>query len=1348
MLECKSITMTESDAIKDLQRQIENLQLQLNVKKSSISTTSGGLPDSKHLNGQNYAEWKFQMKNFLIDAGLWNCIEPSEVGEVNTELDQRALAKICLSIKPSVAAEIKKAKSAKEAWDKLKEVYEDKGVVRRIGLYTSLFRTRFEEFSTMDSYISHIVSIAEQLESIGKPLDNETVGGIILGGLPEKFRPLIFGIQGSNQSTTVEFVKNLLSQENIKCGVTSKSSNAFVSNLQDKNKKQSFKKIRCYNCNEMGHYSSQCKKPMKRFKISKSDKQIDNKYVNMHTDINYNENPMMKNWYLDSGCNAHMTARQDWLENFNAENNKSINVANGNVMQGKGTASVFIPIKNDKKINLETVIYAPELSANLLSVSQIVKRNKTVLFDINGCKILNKSINVPKSSVIVTAKEENGLYRLDTEEVFVCKTNLDITNLWHRRLGHLNYVYMKMLQNGMATGFGKEKFPTEPCISCIKGKQSRKPFPKCSQKRATEVLELIHTDVCGPTKTTSVGGARYFMTFTDDFSRKSFVYFLSSKDEVFDKFVEFKALVENETGKKIKILRSDNGGEYVSNAMNNFLKKNGIRHQLTIPRSAQQNGVAERLNRTLVEKARSMLDDSGLSRDLWAEAINTANYVKNRSPTKAVKHMTPEEAWTGKKPNISHLKIFGCKAMVHIPKSKRSKFDAKSEEKFFVGYGENTKGYRVIDPVTKKISFVRDVIFLENEFVNNCEVVLSPNAETDENHQNEEESYKNDSNDQIYEVDSGTQDDTESEISENQAPMIDQNIEQNEPNEDEEGSCSEESDNRPVRNRKPPAWLNDYDLSDTSFLCKESETYDEDWDEAIQNEIIAHIQNGTWEIVQKGKEVNIIGNKMILKEKFNSDGTLERKKARLVARGFAQRPNIDFFETFAPVTKLSSIRLLLGIAAEENLKLTQLDVSTAFLNGNLEEKVFMEVPKNLEKYLQNIISKKKGNKEILKKCKKMLKDLKINSTDKVCLLKKALYGLKQAGRQWFKKLDIELKSIGFKSSYADPCIYILQKGEEKVIIAVYVDDLIFASNSAELEKGIKEKLMKIFQMRDIGNLKYCLGIEFSQTKEHITANQSKYIEDLLKKFNMENCKTVATPLEPGLKLEKAKEDDKIDVPYQSLIGSLMYLSVATRPDITFTVSYLSQFNNCYNKDHWQAAKRVLRYLQGTKDFKLTFKKSEDPIIGYTDADWASCILDRRSYTGYCFTYAGAAISWESRKQKSVALSTAEAEYMALTEAAKEALHLKTLANDMGISQQKILIYNDNQAAKSLVENPIIGSKSKHISIKEHFIREVAKRKEIEVGYKRTEDMLADVLTKAVGGKRLADLRCGFGLCSS
>ena len=297
-------------------------------------------------------------------------------------------------------------------------------------------------------------------------------------------------------------------------------------------------------------------------------------------------------------------------------------------------------------------------------------------------------------------------------------TKVNEERLWHRRYGHLNEQNLqKLARKEMVKHFDYNVIVKKDvgfCEACVEGKHHRSHF-EASKTHVSEPLELVHTDVCGKMREKSIGGAEYFITFTDDKTHYTWVYFLKTKDQAFDQFVEWKALVEKASRKKLKTLRSDNGGEYTSQKFESYLKSQGIRHERTVPKTPQQNGVAERLNRTLVESSRSMLLDAALPQKFWAEAVSTATYLRNRCPTRAVDEMTPYEAWNGVKPRVEHLRVFGCDVYTHIPKDERGKFDAKARKCIFLGYGKETKGYRLYNPVQQKILHSRDVRFNEEE---------------------------------------------------------------------------------------------------------------------------------------------------------------------------------------------------------------------------------------------------------------------------------------------------------------------------------------------------------------------------------------------------------------------------------------------------------------------------------------------------------------------------------------------------------------------------------------------------------------------------------------------------------
>ena len=319
--------------------------------------------------------------------------------------------------------------------------------------------------------------------------------------------------------------------------------------------------------------------------------------------------------------------------------------------------------------------------------------------------------------VVSIGTRVGGLYKLDVtmkHHVSLTSATMSTTELWHHMYGHLNYNDLLLLQRKtMVEGLPVMKCEHLPCEACALGKQHREEFPVHTEKRKYDILELIHTDVCGPMQTRSLGGASYFVIFIDDRSRYTWVYFIRRKSDIFEYFKEFRTMVEKQTGKCIKILRSDQGGEYKSKAFNTYCKSNGIQQQFTVPHTPQQNGVAERWNRTLVESARSMLQGKNISNGFWAEAINTAVYLKNRCPTKQLVFQTPFEVLHGYKPDVSHFKVFGCTAFAHIPKANRRKLDAKSIKCVFIGYCTDQKAYKLFDPSSHKLFASRDVLFHE-----------------------------------------------------------------------------------------------------------------------------------------------------------------------------------------------------------------------------------------------------------------------------------------------------------------------------------------------------------------------------------------------------------------------------------------------------------------------------------------------------------------------------------------------------------------------------------------------------------------------------------------------------------
>lgn len=758
-----------------------------------------------------------------------------------------------------------------------------------------------------------------------------------------------------------------------------------------------------------------------------------------------------------------------------------------------------------------------------------------------------------------------------------------------------------------------------------------------------------------------------------------------------------------------------------------------------------------------------MLLDSNLPHKFWAEAIATACYIRNRCPSSSLNGGIPYTIWYEKPFTVSYFRSFGCKGYSLDKTPDKDKFQPKAKECVLVGYSEESKAYRVWLVNENKIQITRDV-----KFINELEQIKHEPFEKEEDGRNKEDPLnsiwhkeENNASERITTepmTDIWEQSDDkgiEEKVTPSNSNGNDANVHEVEVH--ARGRPRKERSNSRGRPRKiynkpaNPSEEDDLPLGGFEWnfcsnsvdkvcdISNDKMTKDPslpEWRNAIKEEFISLIKNKTWTICDRPKDQNVVDCRFVLRKKYKPDGQLERRKARLVAKGYAQSLCVDYYETFAPVIRLSTIRMLMAISAKGNLQVHQLDVEAAYLNGELEETVYMEIPEIFPDILSELLES--NDPEIRSHSEMMIKQMR--GKDKVFHLKKALYGLKQSGRQWYKTLHQTLCILGLKPTDYDPCLYTFKNGNEVSFIGIYVDDLILASSDPKWIGDMKKQLSKEFKMKDLGILNFCLGIEFDCKEEQITLSQKKYILDLLRKFKMLECKPVQTPIEIGRKLtkpEKVSEDILKRYPYRSLIGSLMYLSVATRPDIAYAVNSLSQYNNCYREEHWNAAKRILRYLRGTLNCKLVYKKNGESLAGYVDADWGNCLEDRRSYSGYAFILGDGAISWEAKKQSTVAQSSVEAEYLALAEATKEAMYWRSFLTQIGMLTTTVAIKSDSQGAQKLAQNPTHHSRTKHIDIRHHLVRDAVAEKLISVEYMPTEEMPADVLTKGVPGNKHA-----------
>lgn len=500
------------------------------------------------------------------------------------------------------------------------------------------------------------------------------------------------------------------------------------------------------------------------------------------------------------------------------------------------------------------------------------------------------------------------------------------------------------------------------------------------------------------------------------------------------------------------------------------------------------------------------------------------------------------------------------------------------------------------------------------------------------------------------------------------------------------------------------------------------QTYDEamnsseskQWEVAIREELESFKSNKVWELEPLPEGAPVVGNKWVFKRKVNLDGSILHR-ARLVAKGYTQQYGVDYFDTFAPVVRKESLRILFSVAVNFNLKIAHLDVKTAFLHGDLSEEVYMSQPDAPMDFL-------------------------IPGTEHlVCRLRKAVYGLKQAARSWYLKADKLLKEEGYCNTEQEPCIYIKTSDTHMVtIVALYVDDFYLFYKNEKVKSELLRALSKVVQIKDLGEAKNCLGmrIERDWTKGTLRLHQEEYANSVLKEFGMDDCDGRPVPLEFKMKLCDFEMGYHGEFKYQKLIGSLLYLSTNTRPDISYAVSFLSQFNSCYTSTHWDLAKGVLSYLKQNPKISLNFTKCNKPsfsLVGYSDADWAGNPTDYKSYTGYCFTLDGNLISWESRKQRCAAQSTAESESIALAEAVKQSLYLNHLIDNLfGCGVQKVSMFCDNQSAINLsISENYFKARSKHFGCRIQLSRDCLREELISLTYVASKENHADIFTKAL-----------------
>ena len=1145
---------------------------------------------------------------------------------------------------------------------------------------------------------------------------------------------------------------------------------------------------------------------------------------------------------LDSGADISMArGRESFVSTYLLARPISITTADGGkdlIAREGGTIRMYT--KEGLEVLFPGSLLVPGLKIDLISVGSITKEGGSVNFA--GSKAL---ITLNNKIKFTATRKENSLYLIDllSTSTSTSSANLASTSTgkggtdlqgWHLRTGHLNLdSIMRLSKDGLVSGVNvvassgiqSQVSILQPCASCSIAKNHRLTISKVPSIRSPTFLGRIHSDIIGPIQVPSTSGARYVVTFLDDHSRFLKIYFLKNKSEAFEKFIIYKKSIELETGLKIIRFRTDKGGEYTSKKFYEYLENEGITKEEPSSYSHEENGMAERANRTLFERGVTMLRASGLPLSYWAEAVNTACYLYNISPhsgndykvplTQFFKHSKTTPNYI---PDLSHIRPFGCLAFVHVPKELRKKLDDKAKIGIMLGYQAGSKSYRILtEGGVVKIAGYSATTFQESHFPRFTNSTSSVNAILRELkgdggviHPNFDDVHDSDFSDDEEEL--IIQDVNplegipaledinpvganapvgaiaqplpqpvirvrEAAPSPEPLPPIEEEIIPLDripiPNNSKNRTSSrikvpipklittqvqlDRLERQRKADRSAQIHLATIDWSKSNLPIGDITALQEycallasspspsldapterqalagpnasEWQAAMAIEVKMLDDRGTGVLVPPSSGSKIIGGRWVLTTKRDEDGKFIKRKARWVALGYLQQFGLDYDETFASVARAETIRLLIAFAAHGDHYISSFDVTGAFLAGKIDvEGILVSPPSGFP-----VAGKENW----------------------VWELKKPLYGLKQAPRCWKDTIHKFLLSLDFLPSPADDCLYLYRNKTDFILLSIHVDDGLLVSNSTPSLHTFRDKLFKEYESKWIDEPTTYLGINITRdrSKGEIYLSQHTYISTLLERNNMSDCATNSVPIPAHLDLSPATEEEvleALDLPFRGIIGGLNWAALGSRPDIAQSVGALSQHSAKPSARHYIAAKGILRYLKGTINFRITYSKHSpfgfSPDV-YSDANWAGDLVTRRSTTGYVVMVAGGAVHWSSRRQPTVALSTTEAEYMALTETAKHVMWVRSLlptfdstsssstsshsSLNKALPSPPTIIKGDNEGSIALAKNPGDHKRTKHIDIRHHFIREKVAEGTVILEWVPTAENVADVFTKTL-----------------
>lgn len=1116
-------------------------------------------------------------------------------------------------------------------------------------------------------------------------------------------------------------------------------------------KRQDFQKwATCHRCGGFGHLQPECPSALKKKEETKQEASFEerkSKAAAMMVLPNSltvgNRQPTTPTshpvFLLDTGAFQHMTSNLTYLTAVHEfESPKKLHSASrGAILEATHAGEMLIEVSNKhgekREILLRDVLFVPNLDEDLLSENAITRSGR---FQITSTKDHADIFDMVENEITFSAERQGDakfVHYMPILEEDNCnqgaaypvqppepspQTSSSETEenpiseeqwLWHRRLGHISGKYLKLLMS-RADGIPKLNISDDTfrhCPTCLAAKSTELGH-NTKRRKAQRRFEIVSTDIMGPF-TQGKNGEKFVATFIDNFSNYTTIALLKKKSDVATAFAKYHKQVEAKfPNEPLHLIRSDRAKEYIDGDFRAYCEAAGVTIEETSPYSPQLNGVAERMNRTITERLRALLFESKLNYEYWPYAIEMAVYLINRSPSRTnIDSKTPFEIWNQYKPDLQYLRTFGCTAYRHIPEEIRkqtvcsqrrkgeiadTKLCPRAEKRQLIGY--TATGYTVIDATTGKITHSSDVRFVENE---ENEKNPSPDPSTRSSENKEKNLPANNptssSTADLPSTSHATGDTT------SEAPSYAAILEHS-------YAARKVSSHDTTRTSRPLL----EECVPLSYAEISSNPYENEWREAVKTELTAMKNNEVFETVQRTTGMKTIDSKWLFTIKYTDDGE-PYPKARLVARGFRDRNEYKINETYSPVINQWLIRWALSIANRRNFRITKFDVSTAFLNADINQLTYLAIPEGLP-----------ANRE-----KTALK------------LHKSLYGLKPSSKNWYDTLHNALDELQFRRSKADRCLYYKRNPDNSVaLLIVYVDDILLLTDDPKLEEATRTTLQQKFKITVQPDPKFFVGFEIRRemSEKTIYLSQKKYIARLLQRFQMEDSHPQHTPMETGLKLVRS-DQGRDDREYRAMIGCLLYLARGTRPDIAFAVNSLSRLQSSSTDSDKNYVRRIFRYLKGTIHYELPIRSKGTKLEAFVDASYAPEVTENsthldlnlgRSVSGYLLRLFGDPILWNVKKQTIVASSSTAAEIIAVHDSIDDIRVAHAIMNEIFAVAEPVIVWEDNTSTTRI----LMGGEQKRnrsVLIKCYDVLESVHNGEIQLQDISSLNQLADFLTK-------------------